>query len=203
VFERFTAPARYALVVAEREARLLQHDYIGTEHLLIAATQVDDRLTAALAGLGITTEVVRGQVTRMVAPSGNEVEGQIPFTAEAKAALEGSLREALQHGHNTIEVEHVVLGLLDVHDGTMPVLLTRLGVRSEAVRTAVVGLFAPRGSDDEGATPSCGSCGAPLTHGLRLAAVMAGPQLMHVVFCGACGTVVSAWPSADDRLGGP
>ena len=126
------------LLTAQEEARLLQHDYVGTEHLLIAATEVDGGLPAALAALGLSTEALRSSVTRMVAPGGRDRPGELPFTAEANAALERSLREALQLGHGAIRPAHVVLGLLDVHDGTMPVLLTRLGVRAEVVRTAVL-----------------------------------------------------------------
>ena len=141
VFDRFTDQARQMILTAQEEARLLQHDYVGTEHLLIAATEVDDGVPAALAALGLTTEALRSSVTRMVAPGGRDRPGELAFTAEATAALERSLREALQLGHGAIRPAHVVLGLLDVHDGTMPVLLARLGVRADVVRAAVLATF--------------------------------------------------------------
>src|SRR5262245_47981479 len=108
------------LLTAQEEARLLQHDYVGTEHLLIASTESAAELTTALARLGLTTEAVRSAVTRMVAPAGTERPTDLPMTAEATAAIDRSLREALQLGHGAIRPEHLVLGLLDVHDGTMP-----------------------------------------------------------------------------------
>jgi ATP-dependent Clp protease ATP-binding subunit ClpC len=192
VFERFTDQARQMILTAQEESRLLQHDYIGTEHLLIAATEVDERLTSALAGLGLTTEALRGSVTRMVGPGGHDRPGDVPFTAEAKAALERSLREALQLGHGAIRPPHVVLGLLDVHDGTMPVLLTRLGVRAETIRAAVLELFHADAGDLIGVTvaPVCPRCGAPVSEGLRVARLSVDGQTVRVGYCGVCGGVV-------------
>jgi ATP-dependent Clp protease ATP-binding subunit ClpC len=192
VFERFTDQARQMMLTAQEEARLLQHDYVGTEHLLIAATEVDDGLPAALAALGLTTEALRGNVTRMVAPGGQDRPGELPFTAEAKAALERSLREALQLGHGAIRPAHVVLGLLDVHDGTMPVLLTRLGVRSEVIRAAVMTLFNADPADPVPVTvaPVCPRCGAPVSEGLRVARFSVDGQTVRLAYCGICGAVV-------------
>ena len=192
MLERFTDPARQMILTAQEEARLLQHDYVGTEHLLIAATEVDDGLTVALAALGITTEAVRGNVTRMVAPAGREQAGEMPLTTEAKAALERSLREALQLGHGGIRPEHIMLGLLDVHDGTMPVLLARLGVRNDVVRAAVLPLFDARPTEvlDDGVAPSCGRCGAVLDPGIRLATTVVDGVPLRLAYCGSCGTVL-------------
>jgi ATP-dependent Clp protease ATP-binding subunit ClpA len=192
VFERFTDQARQMMLTAQEEARLLQHDYVGTEHLLIAATEVDDGLPAALAPLGLTTEALRGIVTRMVAPGGEDRPGELPFTAEATAALERSLREALQLGHGAIRPAHVVLGLLDVHDGTMPVLLTRLGVRADVVRAAV---RASLDTDAGAVVPLtaaalCPRCDAPVAENLRLARLSVDGQTVRVAYCGVCGAVV-------------
>jgi ATP-dependent Clp protease ATP-binding subunit ClpC len=192
VFERFTDQARQMMLTAQEEARLLQHDYVGTEHLLIAATEVDDGLPAALAALGLTTEALRSSVTRMVAPGGQDRPGELPFTAEATAALERSLREALQLGHGAIRPAHVVLGLLDVHDGTMPVLLTRLGVRAEVIRTAVLALFNADPADLVPVTvaPVCPRCGVPVADGLRIARFSVDGTVVRVAYCGVCGGVV-------------
>src|SRR4051812_34619671 len=96
------------MLTAQEEARLLQHDYVGTEHLLIAATEVGDGLPAVLAPLGLTTEALRGNVTRMVAPGGEDRPGELPLTAEARAAVERSLREALQLGPGAIRPAHTL-----------------------------------------------------------------------------------------------
>jgi len=192
VFERFTDQARQMMLTAQEEARLLQHDYVGTEHLLIAATEADATLSAALAALGLTTEALRGSVTRMVAPGGEDRPGELPFTAEATAALDRSLREALQLGHGAIRPAHVVLGLLDVHDGAMPVLLARLGVRAEVIRTAVLALFTADPPDLVGVTvaPVCPGCGAPIEDALRIARTSVDGTLVRVAYCGLCGAVV-------------
>jgi len=201
VFDRFTDQARQMILTAQEEARLLQHDYVGTEHLLIAATEVDDGVPAALAALGLTTEALRSSVTRMVAPGGRDRPGELAFTAEATAALERSLREALQLGHGAIRPAHVVLGLLDVHDGTMPVLLTRLGVRAEVVRTAVLAYLDTEpvqgpAAGSAGAQappappPACPRCDAPLAANLRVARLTVDQQPVRVAYCGICGGVV-------------
>jgi ATP-dependent Clp protease ATP-binding subunit ClpC len=192
VFERFTDQARQMMLTAQEEARLLQHDYVGTEHLLIAATEVDDGLTGALAALGLTTEALRGHVTRMVAPGGEDRPGELPFTAEATAALDRSLREALQLGHGAIRPAHVVLGLLDVHDGTMPVLLTRLGVRTEVIRTAVLALLNADPADLVPVTvaPVCPRCSTPVSEGLHIARLPVDGAIVRVAYCGECGAVV-------------
>jgi ATP-dependent Clp protease ATP-binding subunit ClpC len=195
VFERLTDQARRMIMSAQEEARLLQHDYVGTEHLLIAATEVDAGLTRALAGLGLTTEAVRGALTRMVAPAGQELSGEPPMTAEARAALDRSLRQALQLGHGGIRPEHVVLGLLDVHDGTMPVLLTRLGVRADAVRDAVVKLLQAVPDDTARAPvvtvePRCPRCDERLDGNMRVSELQAQGARVRVASCASCGVVV-------------
>jgi ATP-dependent Clp protease ATP-binding subunit ClpC len=195
VLERFTDQTRRMILSAQEEARLLQHDYVGTEHLLIAATEVDAGLTRVLAGLGLTTEAVRGAVTRMVAPAGQELRGEPPMTAEATAALERSLREALQLGHGGIRPEHVVLGLLDVHDGTMPVLLTRLGVRADAVRVAVLNQLGTVPPDAVRAPvvtvePRCPRCDGRLEGNIRVSELQAQGERVRIASCGSCGAVV-------------
>jgi ATP-dependent Clp protease ATP-binding subunit ClpA len=198
VFEGFTEPARRLVVQAQQESRVLQHDYVGTEHLFIAATDVDDRMAAALAGLGITTEIVRGQVTRMVAPGG-ATEIDTSFTPEATQALEGSRREALQLGHDYIGPAHIVLGLLAAHDGTMPVLLSRLGISPETLRAHIVALFDDVGPVSEAErrvvfTPQCPQCSGPLEGNVRLVTLEADGGNVRLACCTTCGAVLPALP---------
>jgi ATP-dependent Clp protease ATP-binding subunit ClpA len=200
VFERFTEPARRLVVFAQQESRVLQHDYVGTEHLLIGATQVDDQLTAALAELGITTEAARAQVTRMVGPTGAEREGPAAFTAEATEALERARPEALQLGHDYVAPAHVVLGLLATHDGTMPVLLTRLGVSADTVRLRVLSLLdgvRPVRAAEPAATfsPLCPRCAAPLDGNIHLVTMDAGADRVRLACCASCGAVLPALPA--------
>src|SRR2546423_1637683 len=115
MFERFTERARQVVVLAQEEARILKHNYIGTEHILLGLLREEEGLAArVLESLDITVERVRAQVVRIVG-SGEEVtSGQIPFTPRAKKVLELALREALSLGHNYIGTEHILLGLVRV-----------------------------------------------------------------------------------------
>jgi ATP-dependent Clp protease ATP-binding subunit ClpC len=201
VFERFTEPSQRLVALAQQESRLLQHHYVGTEHLLIASTEVDEQLTAALAELGVTTESARGQVARMVAPTGSEPSADASLTPEATQALEASRREALQLGHDYVAPAHIVMGLLATHDGTMPVLLTRLAVNAETLRLRMVSLFdgvtAPAVDDESPAfRPMCSTCHAPLDRNVRLVTIDAGGEPIRLACCGTCGTVLPALPSA-------
>ena len=205
MFDRFTEPSRRLVALAHDESRLLQHDYVGTEHLLIAATEVDEPLTGALARLGITTETARGQVARMVAPTAPTSHTASSLTPEAAHALEGSRREALQLGHDHVAPAHIVLGLLAAHDGTMPVLLTRLAVNAETLRLAMIAVlddvhpFDPgerRGAAAAAPTPLCPACRAPLEGNVRLVPIDAGGEAIRVACCATCGDVVPALPGA-------
>jgi ATP-dependent Clp protease ATP-binding subunit ClpA len=200
VFEWFTEPSRQQVVLAQHESRVLQHDYVGTEHLLIASSEVDERLTAALARLGITTASARAQVARMVAPTGTDsIEGS--FTPEATRALEGSRRESLQLGHDRVAPAHIVLGLLSVHDGTMPVLLTRLAVNPETLRASMVavadGAPAPAVERPAALVPLCPRCETSLPGKLAIVTVDAGAERVRLVCCASCGTVVPALPGGE------
>jgi hypothetical protein len=158
--------------------RVFQHDDVGTEQLLIA-TQADDRLTAALADPGITTELTRAQVVgwwRRAAPSrvANRRSRRL-----AEAAAERAPLEALPLGHEYIGPEHVVLGLLNLHDGTMPVLLTRLGVHADAVRRHLLVSFGGTlgsGADEGVVGPLCPRCSVPLDGKMRVVIVDAGRE---------------------------
>src|SRR5215211_5500758 len=120
VFERFTERARQVVVLAQEEARILKHNYIGTEHILLGLLREEEGLAArVLEGLEITVEEVRAQVIRIVG-SGEEVtSGQIPFTPRAKKVLELALREAVPLGHNYLGTEHLLLRLLGENEGVV------------------------------------------------------------------------------------
>ena len=118
VFERFTDRARRAVVLAQEEARMLNHDYIGTEHLLLGLVRERDGVAGkALASLDISLEAVRRQVEEIIGQGQAAPTGHIPFTPRAKKVLELSLREALQLGHNYIGTEHILLGLIREGEG--------------------------------------------------------------------------------------
>ena len=113
LFERFTDRARRVVVLAQEEARLLNHNYIGTEHILLGLIHEGEGIASqALESLGISLEAVRDQVEEIIGQGSQSPNGHIPFTPRAKKVLELSLREALQLGHNYIGTEHILLGLI-------------------------------------------------------------------------------------------
>ncbi|CAM4039699.1 ATP-dependent Clp protease ATP-binding subunit [Helcobacillus massiliensis] len=139
MFERFTDRARRVIVLAQDEARLLNHNYIGTEHILLGLIHEAEGVGAkALEALGVTLEGVREQVREIITEGSQAPTGHIPFTPRAKKVLELSLREALQLGHGYIGTEHILLGLLREGDGVAVKVLTRLGAEPSAVRQEVI-----------------------------------------------------------------
>ena len=121
MFERFTDRARRVVVLAQEEARLLNHNYLGTEHLLLGLIHEGEGVAAmALESLGISPEAVRAQVEEIIGQGQSMPTGRIPFTPRAKKVLELSLREAKQLGHNYIGTEHILLGLLHEGEGWAP-----------------------------------------------------------------------------------
>src|SRR5271166_2329542 len=143
MFERFTDRARRVVVLAQEEARMLNHNYIGTEHILLGLIHEGEGVAAkSLESLGISREGVRSQVEEIIgqgqqAPS----SGHIPFTPRAKKVLELSLREALQLGHNYIGTEHILLGLIREGEGVAAQVLVRLGADLNRVRQQVIQLL--------------------------------------------------------------
>ena len=138
MFERFTANARRVIVQAQDEARRLQHNYIGTEHVLLGLLGVPDGLGGrALAGLGLSLEGTREEVTAIIGTGSTEPSGRIPFTPRAKKVLELSLREALQLHHNYIGTEHILLGLIKEGEGVAAQILTQ-HAELTAIRLAVL-----------------------------------------------------------------
>jgi len=154
VFERFTERARQVVVLAQEEARILKHNYIGTEHILLGLLREEEGLAArVLESLDITVERVRAQVVRIVG-SGEEVtSGQIPFTPRAKKVLELALREALSLGHNYIGTEHILLGLVRENEGVAARILLDFDADSEKIRNEVIRMLSgPGGRRQQGGT---------------------------------------------------
>src|SRR6266478_210080 len=143
MFERFTDRARRVVVLAQEEARLLNHNYIGTEHILLGLIGEGEGVAAkALESLGISLEAVRQQVGEIIGQGQQAPTGHIPFTSPAKEVLERSLREALQLGHNYIGTEHILLGLIGEGEGVAAQVLVKLGGDPGRVRQQVIQLLA-------------------------------------------------------------
>ena len=142
MFERFTDRARRVVVLAQEEARMLNHNYIGTEHILLGLIHEGEGVAAkALESLGISLEAVRSQVEEIIGQGQQAPSGHIPFTPRAKKVLELSLREALQLGHNYIGTEHILLGLIREGEGVAAQVLTKLGADLSRVRQQVIQLL--------------------------------------------------------------
>ena len=142
MFERFTDRARRVVVLAQEEARMLNHNYIGTEHILLGLIHEGEGVAAkALESLGISLEAVRQQVEEIIGQGQQAPSGHIPFTPRAKKVLELSLREALQLGHNYIGTEHILLGLIREGDGVAAQVLVKLGADLNRARQQVVQLL--------------------------------------------------------------
>ena len=138
MFERFTDRARRVVVLAQEEARMLNHNYIGTEHLLLGLVHEGEGIAArALESLGITLNSVREQVQDIIGPGANAPSGHIPFTPRAKKVLELSMREAIQLNHGYIGTEHILLGMVRANEGVANQVLAKLGVEPAAVRQAL------------------------------------------------------------------
>ena len=142
MFERFTDRARRVVVLAQEEARMLNHNYIGTEHILLGLIHEGEGVAAkALESLGISLEAVRSQVEEIIGQGQQAPSGHIPFTPRAKKVLELSLREALQLGHNYIGTEHILLGLIREGEGVAAQVLVKLGADLNKVRQQVIQLL--------------------------------------------------------------
>jgi ATP-dependent Clp protease ATP-binding subunit ClpC len=200
MFERFTDRARRVVVLAQEEARLLDHGYIGTEHLLLGLVAEKEGIAAgALVELGIDLETARREVEEVVGRGAEVPSGHIPFTRRAKKALESSLREALDLGHDHIGTEHILLGIVRDHEGGAAEVLAKHAASREAVR-AQVHLLLGAAPAPTAAPPACARCGATLTDALTTTEVPVpehgGEGRLAVVFarCVRCGAVVGLFP---------
>jgi ATP-dependent Clp protease ATP-binding subunit ClpC len=162
MFERFTDRARRVVVLAQEEARLLNHNYIGTEHILLGLIHEGEGVAAkALESLGISLEKVRQQVEEIIGAGQSPPSGHIPFTPRAKKVLELSLREALQLGHNYIGTEHILLGLIREGEGVAAQVLVKLGADLGRVRQQVIQLLSGYSGTKEAAGTAPGPGGEP------------------------------------------
>jgi ATP-dependent Clp protease ATP-binding subunit ClpA len=217
VFERFTDRARRVVVLAQEEARLLDHNYIGTEHLLLGLINEGEGIAAqALEALGVSLEHVRHDVEEIIGRGQTAPASHIPFTPRAKKVLELSLREALQLGHNYIGTEHILLGLVREGEGVAAQVLEKLGADLDRVRRTVIELL-PGSSESAGRSPrrrrgrripevmptdspapedfpTCTSCSAPLAETMTVKVleltVDEQPTQVKVAYCSRCGTAI-------------
>src|SRR3954451_23176085 len=167
VFERFTDRARRVVVLAQEEARLLNHSYIGTEDILLGLIHEGEGVAAkAMESLGISLEAVRSQVEEIIGQGGSSPSGHIPFTPRAKKVLELSLREALQLGHNYIGTEHILLGLIREGEGVAAQVLQKLGADLSRVRQQVIQLLSGyQGTKEAGAGAGAGASSSSPSEG--------------------------------------
>jgi ATP-dependent Clp protease ATP-binding subunit ClpC len=209
VFERFTDRSRKVIVLAQEEARMLGHNYIGTEHILLGLVHEGEGVAArALDSLGISLDSVRREVQEIIGVGETAATGHIPFTPRAKKVLELALREALQFGHNYIGTEHILLGMIRQGEGVAAEVLEQLGAELHRVRQVVVQLLSgyqagtvqelipeePRPSG-----PLCPSCRSPLEISLGYRSVTARPAEgeegeelpVRVAFCTRCGRAIA------------
>jgi ATP-dependent Clp protease ATP-binding subunit ClpC len=176
MFERFTDRSRRVVVLAQEEARMLSHNYIGPEHILLALVHEGEGVAAkALMGLGVSLHAVREQVEELIGRGESEQRGHIPFTPRAKRVLELSLREALQLGHNYIGTEHILLGILREGENVAAQVLVRMGIDLNRVRQEVVKVLgsgeSPGGSPEAGPAPEIRIARGAVTHDFLLAEV--------------------------------
>src|SRR6266853_1094530 len=142
MFERFTDRARRVVVLAQEEARMLNHNYIGTEHILLGLIHEGEGVAAkALESLGISLDAVRRQVEVIIGQGQQAPSGHIPFTPRAKKVLKLADREARALGHNYIDTQHILLGLIREGDGVAAQVLVTLGADLNRVRQQVIQLL--------------------------------------------------------------
>jgi ATP-dependent Clp protease ATP-binding subunit ClpC len=204
VFERFTDRARKVLTYAQDEARLLNHSFIGTEHILLGLLREGQGVGAqALQSLGISLEAVRAKVEETIGMAGTAPSGAPPFTPRAKKVLELSLREALQMNHSYIGTEHLLLGLVREGEGVAATVLVSLGADLGRVRQEVVNLLSgvqePQrgrsGSPSLSLEPCCPRCRESLSEVAQFRTIAVPPDsgsgepiAVDVVYCVRCGT---------------
>src|SRR2546429_6547701 len=158
MFERFTERARQVVVLAQEEARILKHNYIGTEHILLGLLREEEGLAArVLESLDITVERVRAQVVRIVGAGEEVTPGQIRFTPRARKVLELALREARSLGHNYIGTEHILLGLVRENEGVAARILLDFDADSEKIRNEVIRMLSGPGGRRQGQSGGAGA----------------------------------------------
>ena len=202
MFERFTDRARRVIVLAQEEARLLGHNFIGTEHILLGLVAEGEGVGAkALESLGVSLDAVRAEVEGIIGKGNDRPGSHIPFTPRAKKVLEMSLREALLLGHNYIGTEHILLGLVREGEGVGSQVLIRLGIGLPAARGEVIELLKGYGGPSPAASAPCPAFSGSMTPGLVMAL---GAARTKVPADEPIGTHhVLAGVHRDRRTGGP
>jgi ATP-dependent Clp protease ATP-binding subunit ClpC len=219
MFERFTDRARRVVVLAQEESRMLDHNYIGTEHILLGLVHEGEGVAAqALQSLDISLERVRQEVEAIVGMGQTAQHGHIPFTPRAKKVLELALREALQLGHNYIGTEHLLLGLIREGEGVAAQVLEKLGASLDRVRDEVIKIVSrlerSSGAHDElenapgseplalqprPVVPRCPRCRAVIADVIQYetqtvkAREGEDERDFAIVFCGRCGNALGAF----------
>jgi ATP-dependent Clp protease ATP-binding subunit ClpC len=217
MFERFTERARRSMVLAQEEARLLGHPFIGTEHLLLGLIHEGEGVGAvALGRLGVSLEAVRAKVEETIRPAQIEptgAGGSPPFTPRSKKVLELALREALQLGHNYIGTEHILLGIVREGEGVAARVLVDLGASLEVTRTTVLevlgelpqaapepvarsgaAMAVPVGTGPSGSPPDCPHCRASLATAAAAHRLELDGATFVVVYCTECGRSLAFRP---------
>jgi ATP-dependent Clp protease ATP-binding subunit ClpA len=222
MFERFTDRARRVVVLAQEEARMLNHNYIGTEHLLLGVISDDEGVAAqVLRSLDMSLDAVRTEVRQIIGEGTAPPAGHVPFTPRAKKVLELSLREALELGHTYIGTEHILLGLVREGEGVAAQVLEKMGGDTARIRTKVIELLGV-GSEarerlpeselrvekkpgDEAESPGairCPKCGASLQNHLAFRVLQAtrdddesDVREVVVSYCDRCRNALGAWGS--------
>jgi hypothetical protein len=200
VFERFTDRARRVVVLAQEEARLLNHNYIGTEHILLGLIHEEEGVAArVLESVDVSLLDVRAQVEEIVGHGGQSPSGHIPFTPRAKTVLEMSLREAMQLGHNYIGTEHILLGLVREGEGVAAQVLAKFGIDLSRLRQAVIQQLSGGASSGEH-IPAPGEVGLEPT--ITFTGTFTGDEIRPATcaFCGVpsprCGTLLTGQTGA-------
>jgi ATP-dependent Clp protease ATP-binding subunit ClpC len=216
VFERFTDRARRVVVLAQEEARMLNHNYIGTEHILLGLIHEREGVAATTLGsMNISLEAVRREIEEIIGQGQATPIGHIPFTPRAKKVLELSLRESLQLGANYIGTEHILLGLIREGEGVAAQVLQKLGADLHRVRQTVIQFLSgyPAAFEEIPMTgwtpasrttgrkpvsgPSCPWCSLPLEGALAYRTMVAAPDddegdpiSLFLLYCKGCGGIV-------------
>ena len=169
MFERFTDRSRRVVVLAQEEARMLNHEYVGTEHILLGLIREDGGVAAqALGSLGITEEAARRQVEEIVGRGQTgPASGHLPFTPRGKKVLQLSLREAIALGHGYVGTEHILLGLIREDEGVATRVLNGLGADPSTIRQQVIRLVSARQIHEEPRTGRTGGRKRKQLSGLR------------------------------------
>jgi ATP-dependent Clp protease ATP-binding subunit ClpA len=194
MFERFTDRARRVLVLAQEEARILNHDFIGTEHILLGLLDEGEGVAAkVLTAAGLHAPAVRDKVEELLGPSKMRPSGSPPFTPRAKKVLELSLREALALQHSYIGTEHLLLGLLREGEGVAVAALVGLGVSAGHLRAEVIGAMAGHNPTTESAMVAATSLSNRLhiLEGLQRALSQMGDVLAAVEGCAGRAAAVA------------